>query len=144
MAAIPNSILDSTKKMIGLGDDYTPFDLDIIVHINSTFSVLNQIGVGPDEGFEIEDSTKLWSDFLGTNKILNMVKSYMYLKVRMLFDPPTTSFDLTAKQEQIKELETRINYAVDKGYIAPPPVVVVVPDEPIVPVVWTLSDTLEE
>lgn len=118
MAAIPNSILDSTKKMLGLDADYDAFDLDIIIHINSTFAQLAQIGVGPDDGFEIEDNSTLWVEYLGANKLINSVKSYMYLKVRMLFDPPTTSFDLSAKQEQIKELEWRLNVAADKPKFA--------------------------
>ena len=82
------------------------------MHINSVFSQLIQLGAGPEDGFEIEDSSTLWSAYLGDNKKLNFIKSYMYLKVRMLFDPPTTSFDITAKQEQIKEFEFRINVAV--------------------------------
>lgn len=123
MPATPNSILDYTKKMLGLDADYDVFDLDIIIHINSTFAQLAQLGVGPDDGFEIEDSSTLWADFLGTNKLINSVKTYMYLKVRMFFDPPTTSFSQTAVQEQIKELEWRLNVAADKGIQSPyPPV----------------------
>lgn len=117
----PNSILDSTKKILGLAEDYDAFDLDVTTHINSTFAQLAQLGVGPDDGFEITDNTQLWADFLGTNKLINSVKTYVYLKVRMFFDPPTTSFDLNAKQEQIKELEWRLNVAVDKGMITPWP-----------------------
>jgi hypothetical protein len=116
--AIPNSILDSTKKMLGLDADYNIFDLDVITHINSVFSTLTQLGVGRDDGFQIEDSEALWSDFLGANKLVNNVKTLMYLKVRLLFDPPTLSFDLSAKQEQIRELEWRINVAVDKGTLS--------------------------
>lgn len=118
MPAVPNSILDTTKKLLGLEYDYDRFDIDIIIHINSAFAQLAQIGVGPDEGFEIEDSSKLWSDYLGGNKLLNQVKSYMYLKVRMLFDPPTTSFDLTAKKEQILEWEWRLSVVADKTLYA--------------------------
>lgn len=119
MPAVDNSILDTTKKILGLDADYDAFDLDIITHINSTFAQLAQLGVGPDEGFEIEDSGKLWSEFIDDNKLLNFVKTYMYLKVRMFFDPPTTSFNLTAKQEQIKELEWRLNVAADKPTVTP-------------------------
>jgi len=118
MPAVPNSILDTTKKLLGLEYDYTRFDPDIIIHINSTFARLAQLGVGPKDGFEIEDSTKVWSDYLGGNKLLNQVKSYMYLSVRMLFDPPTTSFDLTAKKEQIDKAEWLINVAADKPLLA--------------------------
>lgn len=137
MPAIPNSILDSTKKMLGLDADYDAFDLDIITHINSTFAQLQQLGVGPDDGFFIDDSSALWIDFLGSNKLINSVKTYMYLKVRMFFDPPTTSFALTATQDQIKELEWRLNVAADKGYIIP---VVVDPDEDLV--AWSAGDQL--
>lgn len=112
MPYVPNSILDSTKKILGLDSDFKHFDVDIVMHINSVFSQLIQLGAGPEDGFEIEDSSTLWSAYLGDNKKLNFIKSYMYLKVRMLFDPPTTSFDITAKQEQIKEFEFRINVAV--------------------------------
>lgn len=118
MPAVPNSILHTTKKLLGLEYDYTRFDTDIIIHINSAFAQLAQLGAGPEEGFEIEDETALWSDFLGGNKLLNQIKSYMYLKVRMLFDPPTTSFDLAAKKEQITEWEWRINVAADKSHLA--------------------------
>ena len=105
-------ILESVKKVLGIAPEYLAFDVDIVMHINSVFSQLIQLGAGPEDGFEIEDSSTLWSAYLGDNKKLNFIKSYMYLKVRMLFDPPTTSFDITAKQEQIKEFEFRINVAV--------------------------------
>lgn len=104
-----DSILNTTKKTLNLAPGDTTFDQDIILHINSVFSALNQLGIGPDEGFSIEDDAALWSTFLDGDKRLNNVKSYMYLRVRMLFDPPTTSFTITAFSEQIKELEWRIN-----------------------------------
>lgn len=103
------SILDGTKKVLNLAPDYTPFDQDIIMHINSVFSTLNQLGVGPADGFMIEDKDAVWSDFLEGNLKLNNIKSYMYLRVRMLFDPPTIGYLVTAMQDQIKELEWRIN-----------------------------------
>jgi hypothetical protein len=103
-----NSILQSTKKTLGLAEDYTAFDQDIIMHINSVFSTLVMLGVGPETGFVIEDETDTWDEFT-TDVRLNSVKSYMYLKVRLLFDPPSTSFVLSALQEQIKELEWRMN-----------------------------------
>lgn len=130
MPAIPNSILDTTKKMLGLDAEYDAFDIDVIIHINSTFAQLAQLGVGPDDGFEIEDSTTLWPEYLGSNKLINFVKSYMYLKVRMWFDPPSTSYDLTAKQEQVKELEWRMNAAADKGFI-PIPVEEILEEDPV-------------
>ena len=129
MAVVPNSILDTTKKILGLEADYDVFDLDVITHINSVFAILQQLGVGPDEGFFIEDNTKTWTDYLGSNPILNSVKTLMYLQVRVLFDPPTTSYDLTAKQEQIKELQWRLNVAADKSYQTPP---TLVEEEPLV------------
>lgn len=104
-----DSILNVTKKALGIDPEYSAFDLDIITFINSTFSTLTQLGVGPDEGFSIEDDTAVWSDFLGTDKRQNTVKTYMILKVRMLFDPPQTSFLINALNEQVKELEWRIN-----------------------------------
>lgn len=103
------SILTSTKKMLGLGADYTAFDVDILIHINSVFSTLHQLGIGPDEGFMIENATATWTDFLADDPRLNNVKTYMYLRVRMLFDPPTTSYLINAMDEQRKELEWRIN-----------------------------------
>lgn len=123
MAAIPNSILDTTKKILGIDPNDDVFDIDVITHINSAFAQLAQLGVGPADGFEIEDNTKLWADYLGTNKLINSVKTYMYLKVRMWFDPPNTSFDQTAKKEQITELEWRLNVAADKGVQTPWPTV---------------------
>lgn len=104
-----NSILNSVKKVLGLGSDYTPFDTDVLMHINSVFSVLNELGIGPDDGFSIEDNTATWDAFIGTDKKLNLVKTYMYLRVKMFFDPPTTSFALDAMKQQFQELEWRIN-----------------------------------
>lgn len=102
------SILLSVKKALGLTDDYAYFDRDIIMHINSVFTVLNQLGVGPDAGFFIEDSSALWSDY-GEMTRLEFIKSYMYLKVRLLFDPPTSSFVLSSMETMVRELEWRIN-----------------------------------
>lgn len=104
-----SSILDSVKKSLNLAADYTAFDEDIIMHINSVFSTLNQLGVGPVEGFMIEDKDATWDAFLGSDPRLNHVKTYVYLRVRLLFDPPTTGFTTEAMKEQIKELEWRLN-----------------------------------
>lgn len=104
-----NSILNSTKKILGIEADYTAFDTDILTHINTVFSTLNQIGIGPIEGFMIEDATPTWDAFLGTDLRLNQVRSYTFLRVRVLFDPPQTSFLLEALDKQIKELEWRLN-----------------------------------
>lgn len=104
-----DSILTSTKKILGIDADYTAFDVDIIMHINTVFSVLNQLGIGPENGFVIEDATATWDTFLGADPLLNSVKTYVYLRVRLLFDPPTTSFLLAAMKEQYQELEWRLN-----------------------------------
>lgn len=104
-----DSILTSTKKILGIDKDYTAFDLDILTHINSVFAVLNQLGIGTDNGFVIEDAEPTWDAFLGDDPLLNTVKTYVYLRVRILFDPPTTSFLLESLKEQYKELEWRLN-----------------------------------
>jgi hypothetical protein len=104
-----DSILNSTKKVLGLAEDYTEFDIDILMHINSALSTLTQLGVGPILGFNIEDAAATWTEFLGGDPRYNSAKSYVYLRVRRLFDPPQTSFHLTALNEQIQELEWRLN-----------------------------------
>lgn len=104
-----NSILISTKKVLNLEAGYTSFDQDIVMHINSVFSTLNQLGVGPDEGFMIEDDVPTWDAFFGSDPRLNHVKTYVYLRVRMLFDPPTTGYLVEAMNQQIRELEWRLN-----------------------------------
>ena len=103
------SILDSTKKILGLEATYTPFDLDVITHINAAFSILNQLGVGPEEGFSILDNQAVWADFVVPTNQLHLVKTYVYLKVRILFDPPSTSFLLDTYNNQIKEYEWRLS-----------------------------------
>lgn len=104
-----DSILNGTKKILGIGAEYDAFDLDIITHINSVFSTLEQLGVGPEEGFMIMGDDETWTDFLGEDKRLNAVKSYVYLRVRLLFDPPANSFLVASLDEQRKELEWRLN-----------------------------------
>lgn len=114
------SILKSTKKILGIEAEYDAFDLDVITHINSVFVTLNDLGIGPNEGFMIEDDDALWADFLGSDPRLNSVKSYVYLRVRLLFDPPTSSYLITALNEQVKELEWRINVGrEEKSWIDP-------------------------
>lgn len=105
------SILTSTKKILGIEGDYTVFDLDIITHINTVFSTLTQLGIGPKEGFAIEDADAEWDDFIDIDNDprFNAVKSYMFLKVKMLFDPPTTSYLIDSSNRQIIELEWRLN-----------------------------------
>lgn len=104
-----DSILDTTKKLLGFDSGYTAFDTDIIIHINSVFSTLHQLGVGPENAFSITDKEKGWSEFLGENSKLNDVKSYMYLRIRLLFDPPANSFAIDSLDKQAKELEWRLN-----------------------------------
>lgn len=105
------SILTSTKKTLGIAEEYTVFDLDVITHINSAFSTLTQLGVGPSGGFMIDDTSATWPDFFGseTHFELNSVKSYIFLRVRQLFDPPSTSYLVTAMEKQIEQLEWRLN-----------------------------------
>lgn len=104
-----DSILISTKKILGLDESYTAFDQDVMTHINSVFLNLHQLGIGPLEGFMIEDRGDEWEDFLPAGIELNSVKTYVYLRVRMIFDPPTTSYHLEAAKEQIREIEWRLN-----------------------------------
>lgn len=108
-----DSILTSIKKLLGITEEYDHFDPDIIMHINSVFSVLTQLGVGPASGFFISDKTAVWSDFVDSDSRLEMLKSYMYLKVKLLFDPPLGTASIEAINRQINELEWRINVTVD-------------------------------
>lgn len=103
------SILDSIKKMLGIDASYTIFDQDIIMHINTVFMILNQLGVGPSEGFSIEDNKKTWKDYLNDDTKLESVKSYIYLKVKLLFDPPLSTAVIETIKQQINELEWRLN-----------------------------------
>lgn len=107
------SILTSIKKLLGVPDDYEHFDQDIIMHINSVLMILNQIGVGPSDGFSISDKTAIWSDFISDNKKLEAVKSYMYMKVRIMFDPPLQSSVMECMNRTIKEMEWRLNAAAE-------------------------------
>lgn len=107
------SILTSIKKLLGVAEDYTEFDEDIMTHINSVFLNLTQLGVGPEEGFMIEDDTAEWEDFIDDSIQLQAVKTYMYLKVKLLFDPPLSSSVTESINRMIAELEWRLNVAVD-------------------------------
>ena len=102
------SILNTIKPMLGIDAAYNAFDTDIITHINSAFMTLKQLGVGPEAGFHIDDHTKNWSDFIDESRY-NDVKTYVYLRVRLLFDPPGTSFHMSAIQEQLTELVWRLS-----------------------------------
>jgi hypothetical protein len=104
-----NSILNSIKKLLGISEDYESFDADIIMHINSVFMILNQLGVGPSECFMITDKTATWDDFLPNDEVkAEAVKSYMYLKVRLMFDPPLSSVVMECMNRTINELEWRL------------------------------------
>jgi hypothetical protein len=106
------SILKSTKKVLNVGADDTAFDLDIITHINSAFSILNQLGIGPIGGFVVDDDTSEWEDFIPlTSPYLGLIKTCIYLRVRLLFDPPQTSFLLTAAENTLREQEYRLSSA---------------------------------
>ena len=107
-----DSILTSIKKMLGIIEEDESFDIDIIIHINTAFSTLTQLGVGPKEGFAIRDKTTLWTEFVDDIRLEN-VRSYIYLKVRQVFDPPTNSAVLDAISRQISELEWRMNVIAD-------------------------------
>ena len=110
-----DSILNTTKKLLGIAEENTEFDLDIILHINSVFTILTQLGVGPSKGFFITDGSATWSDFIPEGEMMEAVKSYMGCKVRMLFDPPTSSATMQALQNMCNELEWRLNVLCDKG-----------------------------
>lgn len=108
------SILTSIKKMLGITEEYTHFDADIIMHINAVFVVLNQLGVGPEEIFFIEDNSAIWDDFISDdNRLVNLVKSYMHLKVKLLFDPTANGTVMNSINSLINEFEFRLNVAVD-------------------------------
>lgn len=107
------SILTSIKKMLGIVEEYTHFDQDLIIHINSVLMILTQMGVGPSTGFSISDETATWEDFLGTDTRFESVKSYIYLKVRLLFDPPQSSALIESTNKLISELEWRLFVAAD-------------------------------
>lgn len=104
-----NSILTSIKKLLGIGEECNHFDDQIIMHINSVLSILTQVGVGPSSGFEIVDASDTWDEFVGDKAIFNMVKTYVYQKVKLVFDPPTSSAHMEALKQSIAELEWRLN-----------------------------------
>ena len=113
-----SSILTSIKKLLGgMEADYTHFDSEIIMYINSAFMSLTQLGVGPADGFQITDATTNWDDFVANRLDLGGIKTYIYLKVKLMFDPPQAGVVIAAIQDQIKELEWRLNVQVDGGVI---------------------------
>lgn len=110
-----NSILTSIKKMIGMAKDYEPFDADLIIHINAAFAALNQLGVGPDTGYRIANADNVWSEFMPEGSTLDLVKDYMALKVRLLFDPPTGSTQSAALKDAVAEFEWRLQLSAESN-----------------------------
>lgn len=110
-----DSILFSVKKYLGLSSDYDVFDQDILMAINSAMMSLQQIGVGPTSGYTVEDDTQTWSEMMSSqpNIFLQGVRAFVFTKVRLLFDPPATSFGIDALEQQMRELEWRLNVQVD-------------------------------
>ena len=114
-----DSILTSVKKLLGIAEEYTAFDLDIIMSINSVFAILEQLGVGPDGRFSITDSSTTWNDYFGASEDIEQneaVKNYIALKVKLMFDPPTSSTVMQATTNLTSELEWRLNVACDKTH----------------------------
>lgn len=109
------SILTSIKKLLGIAEEDTNFDQDLIMHINSVFMILTQLGVGPSKGFSIKDENDVWSDFIPEQSSLEAVKSYVYMKVRLMFDPPLSSAVADAINRNISELEWRLNVGAENG-----------------------------
>lgn len=122
--AEPESILTSTKAALGIPEGHTAFDVELTIFVNSVLSRLTQLGVGPKDGFRIDDKIATWEDFMGTSPKLNMVKSYMFLRIKLLFDPPDVGFVLTAMKEQIEKDEWLIMVECDPA--EKPPVVEIV------------------
>ena len=108
-----DSILTSIKKLLGITEECENFDQDIIMHINSAFMILNQLGVGPKSGFSINDKSSTWDEFIPESSNLEAVKTYVHLKVKLMFDPPLSSTVIEAIKSQINELEWRLNVSVD-------------------------------
>ena len=108
-----DSILTSVKKIIGISEEDESFDTDLIMHINSVLMILNQLGVGPEDGFSITDKSAVWTDVIGDNKLIEATKTFVGLKVRLIFDPPTSSAVLDSINKTISELEWRINVMVE-------------------------------
>lgn len=109
------SILTTVKKLLGIEEGYEHFDQDILVHINSVLLTLNQLGIGPEEGFTVTNEDATWEDFLGGRVDLSAIKTYIYLKVRLAFDPPQMGYFVEAIKDQCKELEWRLNIQAEGG-----------------------------
>lgn len=107
------SILTSIKKLLGIAEEYDVFDTDIIIHINTVFMTLQQLGVGPEEGYQITDASNSWDEFTGNVALYNSVKTYIFMKVKLAFDPPTSASLIDSYNNTIKELEWRINIVAE-------------------------------
>lgn len=103
------SILNSIKKLLGIAPDYTQFDTDLILHINSVFMILHQLGIGPVDGFRISGSEETWNDYISEDDNLDAIKTYMHLKVKVVFDPPLNASVMESHKQLISELEWRLN-----------------------------------
>ena len=114
-----DSIFESVKKVVGLLGDDDSFDEDILLHINSVVSTLRQLGLSIPADFYVRDDVQTWRDLLGEFRDLDLVKSYMAMKVRLMFDPPSSSFGLKSMEEMVKEYEWRINVLTDQPYSVP-------------------------
>lgn len=101
-------ILEDIKSMLGIEKEDTAFDIEVLLHTNSAIATLTQLGVGPPDGYEVTGYTNLWSELLLERKDLNDVKSYIYIRVRLIYDPPANSYLVKSYEEQAKELEWRI------------------------------------
>lgn len=108
-----DSILTSIKKLLGIAEEYVHFDADLITHINSVFSILAQIGVGPSKGFKITGATETWDDFIQDEDLIQSTKTYVYKKVKLMFDPPDRSAVMESTKSVINELEWRLNVAAE-------------------------------
>lgn len=127
MAEVEDSILTSVKKNLGLESDYDAFDAEVGMHINSALSTLSQLGFGPDGGFLVTGNEETWSQFVpdATKQELGQITAYVYLKVRNLFDPPSTSYVMAAFSNQIQELESRLSMMREgRDWVNPMPAVV--------------------
>jgi len=129
---VDSSILTSVKKVLNIVEDDTSFDPDIILFINGALSTLNQLGVGPGVGFAIEDKTPTWVAFLGSDPRFNDVKTYVCLRVRLLFDPPQSGYATKAIQEQIEELAWRLNVRREETQWVDPNLAGVIAAQPVI------------
>lgn len=114
MSDIKDSILNSEKKLLGIDKEYHVFDDDLIIHINTIFGTLHQLGVGPSEQFIIKDENDFWEDFSTEGTLIHEVKTYMYLNLRLLFDPPANSFVYSGMKQQADEYTWRLAVKADE------------------------------